>query len=246
MSKNEIMEAKTSELAMANDNFYSEMLEELDGLGPLQLDTVKVPSGGGIMWEVPGEDPNNPEPVKELVGVIVARNATNGYWPQAFGAETNRPDCFSNDGKVGVDNMTGECRDCATCPRNQFGSNGKKACKNMMNLYLASADGMLPLQVVLPPTSIRAYKDYVKRLLSRRLTPGRVLTGMTLTKAKSKDNIQYSTVQFVCKGVLRPEDLSQYESQAQMAKASIEAMKTSAAPPTGNYEEISDEPLPFE
>lgn len=31
--------------------------EELDGLGPIPFDTVKVPSGGGIAFEVPSDDP---------------------------------------------------------------------------------------------------------------------------------------------------------------------------------------------
>lgn len=45
--------------------------EELDGLGPIPFDTVKVPSGGGIAFEVPSDDPESPDSEKSLVGVIV-------------------------------------------------------------------------------------------------------------------------------------------------------------------------------
>ena len=35
--------------------------EELDGLGSIPFDVVKIPSGGGVAFEVPGDDPDNPD-----------------------------------------------------------------------------------------------------------------------------------------------------------------------------------------
>ena len=33
------------------------MAEELDGLGQIPFDVIKIPSGGGLTFEVPGDDP---------------------------------------------------------------------------------------------------------------------------------------------------------------------------------------------
>jgi hypothetical protein len=52
---------------------------------------------------------------------------------------------------------------CAVCALNRFGSseNGKgKACKNMRILYLLRDGEYMPLQVTLPPTSIKPFNDF--------------------------------------------------------------------------------------
>ena len=41
--------------------------EEMDGLTPT-FDRIKIPAGGGISYEVPGDDPSNPDSVKEFQG----------------------------------------------------------------------------------------------------------------------------------------------------------------------------------
>ena len=43
----------------------------------------------------------------------------------------------SHDGKQGVERETGEIKDCALCPYNQFGSDDKgKACKNVHRVFI--------------------------------------------------------------------------------------------------------------
>lgn len=115
--------------------------EELDGLGPIPFDTVKVPSGGGIAFEVPSDDPESPDSEKSLVGVIVYHHCTNAYWANSFDGKNEQPDCASMDGKNGIDRDSGELRQCESCPLNQFGSapDGKgKACKNMHRMECRS------------------------------------------------------------------------------------------------------------
>ena len=58
--------------------------EELDGLGQIPFDTVKIPAGGSVTFELSGDDPDNPEVVQTLTGVIVHHHAVNSYWPGEF------------------------------------------------------------------------------------------------------------------------------------------------------------------
>ena len=45
-------------------NFSELLAEELDGLTPT-FERIKIPAGGGLAYEVPGEDPDSPDSVKE-------------------------------------------------------------------------------------------------------------------------------------------------------------------------------------
>ena len=68
--------------------------EELDGLGPIPFDTVKVPSGGGIAFEVPSDDPESPDSERlRSTASAWASTASSGamvppvsYYPTAPGA----------------------------------------------------------------------------------------------------------------------------------------------------------------
>ena len=79
--------------AAGTENFLSEIAEEMDGLGDISFDSIKIPSGGGLAFEVPGDDPENPGIEKEICGVILVRRAANGYWKDTFNGENSMPDC---------------------------------------------------------------------------------------------------------------------------------------------------------
>ena len=73
------------------------MMEELGGL-ELTFDRVKIPSGGGLAFEIPLDD-DEVDTVKEIVGVIVDHHRVNAYWPAAFSGQGQPPACSSMDGK---------------------------------------------------------------------------------------------------------------------------------------------------
>jgi len=187
------------------DDLGEAMSEEMEGLS-IDFDRVKIPSGGGLAFEVPGDDPDNPDMAKELVGVIVDHHPVNAYWAQKYSGQNNPPDCSSIDGKTGVGNPGGACK---TCPFNQWGSgeNGGKACKNMHRIYLLRDGEMFPLMISLPPTAIKAFSNYLaKRVVGRGRRSYGVLTKITLKKETNKDGIVYSQPQFAVAGVLSPEE----------------------------------------
>ena len=121
-NENALTAVQSFALAPISSEVTDLIKEELDGLGQIPFDTVKIPAGGSVTFELSGDDPDNPEVVQTLTGVIVHHHAVNSYWPGEFDGSNNVPDCSSADGKQGLDIKTGEVRDCSTCPFNQFGS----------------------------------------------------------------------------------------------------------------------------
>lgn len=244
---NEIMKSTGAELAPQMDAMsLSEIAEELDGLGDISFDSVKIPSGGGLAFEVPGDDPESPDIAKEISGVVIVRHAANGYWKDPFSGGNTPPDCYSNDGKIGVVTGTGECRSCDECPRNQFNDDGSgKDCKNMQNLYIVREGDILPIRLVLPPTSIKNLRDYVsKRLLFKGKKLDQVVTAITLSKAESRQGIKYAQAQFCKKRDLTPEEIAEMVPIKNMVR---KALANQTAAPAADYSEVvPDEPLPFD
>lgn len=236
---------ETAIAAAGTENFLSEIAEEMDGLGDISFDSIKIPSGGGLAFEVPGDDPENPGIEKEICGVILVRRAANGYWKDTFNGENSMPDCYSSDGKTGVDSFTGECKSCADCPRNQFKDDGSgKDCKNMQILYIVREGEMLPVRLKLPATSIKNLKDYVaKRLLFKGKKLGQVVTSIKLSKAENRNGIKYAVAQFSKKRDLTAQEIAELQP---MKKLVEKVLENQAKAPAADYAEVADDSgLPF-
>ena len=218
-----------NEVAVANSNFNlvtiegeiaEAMKEEMDGLGSVPFDRVKIPSGGGIAFELPGETDEDTETATELVGVILYHHPVNAYWKEKFEGGNEQPDCSSQDGKQGIDRETGECKDCSTCPYNQFGSDGNgKACKNVHRVYMLREGNPVPIILSLPPTSLKFMRDYIsKRILLKGMRCYHAVTKITLKKEKSAGGITYSRAAFSFVEKLSPEQISAAEAMANSIK----------------------------
>ena len=198
MAKNELAVIDSFDLTL-DSSIMDVMAEELGEDAQIPYDRIKIPSGGSTAFEIPGDDPDNPDIAKEIEGIIVYAQSINAYWEDAYDGSNNLPSCSSMDGKNGVDTSTG-IHSCKVCPLNEFGSgkNGKgKACKNMKRLYILRPGSPLPVILTLPPTSIKAYTDYVGRqIVTRGLRTHHVITRITLKKDVSGDGITYSKAQF--------------------------------------------------
>jgi hypothetical protein len=203
MAKNEL--AKTSGfLALADFNMNAAMAEELDGLEG-SFDRVKIPAGGTIMFELPGDEADEPETVKEFSAVILHHHPVLQYYKEKYTGGSNPPDCGSLDGVTGEGDPGGVC---AKCPLAQFGSgeNGGKACKNRRRLFLLREGEIFPLLLSLPTGSLKEYSRYIKRLLSRGNKSNMVVTRFTLKKATNNSGIAYSQAAFAVDRPLTTEE----------------------------------------
>ena len=125
--KNEMMETnQTGFLALQDFDLADVMCAEMDGLSAA-FERVKIPSGGGVMFEIPGENPEEPDTVKTFSAVILYQHSLNAYYQSEYQGGSNPPDCGSFDGHHGEGTPGG---DCGTCPLNQYGS-GKERCKSL-------------------------------------------------------------------------------------------------------------------
>ena len=186
-----IIKADAKQLREVVDaNLGGQNLTEFD------LERVKVPGGGGLTWEI-GDD----ESSKVLEGIIVHWRDGNAYWEESFDSTGGGtpPDCSSQDGIVGKGTPGGPC---GKCPFNEFGSGmdakGKptkgKACKNFRVLFMIRPEELLPIAVIVPPTSLREVRRYFMRLASRAIPYHNLVTQLTLEKTKSEQGIAYAKI----------------------------------------------------
>ena len=66
--------------ALDNDFSSEDLADDMDGL-QLTMQRVKIPGGGNLQFEICGDDPDNPDYERKLVGVILHHHFANAYWP---------------------------------------------------------------------------------------------------------------------------------------------------------------------
>ena len=210
MSKNTEVAMVEFNAPVVGENIGSLMAEEMEGL-QLSFDRIKIPSGGGIAFEVPSDNPDEPDMTKEILGVIVDHHPINAYWQNKYEGQNTPPDCSCLDGKCGTGIPGGSCK---ICKLNQFGTaeDGKgKVCKNMHRVYLLRSGELFPILLTLPPTSIKSLSDYLKRVITKGLKSCKVITKVTLKKVQNSTGISYSQAQFSMISVLASETSKQME-----------------------------------
>jgi len=213
---NALVAQNTGFLALANSDLGAMMAEELDGLDA-GFERIKVPSGGGLMFEVPGED-GDPEAVREFSAVILHHHPLHAFYKAKYTGGNQPPDCCSFDGVTGEGEPGGPCR---KCPLNQWdsGENGAKACKNRRRIYVLREGEIFPLLLSLPTGSLQEFTRYIKRLLSKGRKSNAVVTRFTLRKATNTGGIAYSQAQFAVDRPLTPEEHVLIEKLSEQVKS---------------------------
>ena len=208
--------------AVVDSSFTSEDLaDDMDGL-QMSFQRIKIPSGGNLVFEIPTDDPENPNYEKTIEGVLIFHHDANAYWPEGSEYDENTaPLCSSLDGKLGIGEPGGHC---AMCAMNQYGtaSEGRgKACKNMRMLYLLQSGECVPIQISLPPTSLKPFKNFINQafLLRRRPSYGSVIQ-IGLRKENTGGN-DYSVATFRLVENFEGEQLVQIRSYAEGFKEQI-------------------------
>lgn len=243
--KNEVKNTETFDLQTMTPELLETLANEVGTDGNIPYDRVKIPSGGGIMFEIPGDEGEEAECVKEIKGVVLFSHAVNLYWEKDYNGEKVNPDCSSVDGIRGVVTETGEICDCKECPRNQYGSkaNGRgKACKNARYLFVLREGNPLPIILTLPPSSLRAWSDFVtKKILVKGLKPYQTVVKISLKKAQNSSGIAYSKAVFTLDSVL-PDDKALETSDMAEALAKCERhVEMIEAVPPAQIEEAHEE-----
>ncbi len=195
MIENELMNAEDNKFQVIGSiGTEGELSDELLGLDG-SFEKVKIPLGGGLMFELPGINPEEPEMVKEFKAVILHHHPFYSYYKDEYTGTSNPPSCGSFDGIIGQGDPGGKCSECEF---NQFGSgkNGSKACKNRRRLFLLRENDTYPVILSLPTSSLKEFSRYVKRLVFSRKKSNSVVTTFSLKRAVNTGGIAYSQLQF--------------------------------------------------
>ncbi len=215
-----------------------EIAEEMNGDAP-QFQRVKMPSGGGLAFEVPGDDPESPEYQKELKGVVVYHHKANAYW-EDNSMDNSPPVCMSLNGAdgIGTPGVSCEC-----CPYNQFGSGegGKgKACKNMERLYVLTEGSIFPYVLSLSPTSLGAWRNYKTLCITKGKRVCDVVTSITLNKKANAIGQDYSVAVFKIAGQLTPDIAASALEFRRSIKAMTDAGMAASEILQNDFTEIQD------
>ena len=210
--------------ALDSDFSSEDLADDMEGL-QLTMQRVNIPGGGNLQFEIRGDDPDNPDYERKLVGVILYHHLANAYWPEGSEYDDNVPPfCQSFDGKQGYGEPGGVC---AACAFNQFGStaNGSgKACKNMRQIYLLRSGEYLPLQLSLPPTSLRPFNDFMNlAFVARRRPSYSAIVEIGLKRAES-GGYTYSVATFRKVRDLEGEGLAAVKSYAANFKEQVKSL----------------------
>ena len=210
--------------ALDSDFSSEDLADDMDGL-QLTMQRVKIPGGGNLQFEIRSDDPDNPDYERKLVGVLLYHHLANAYWPEGSEYDDNVPPfCQSFDGKQGYGEPGGVC---AACAFNQFGStaNGSgKACKNMRQIYLLRSGEYLPLQLSLPPTSLRPFNDFMNlAFVARRRPSYSAIVEIGLKRAES-GGYTYSVATFRKVRDLEGEGLAAVKGYAANFKEQVKSL----------------------
>lgn len=221
--KNELSTIENSGfLALKDFNLSDVVAEEMDGLSAT-FERIKIPAGGTTMFELPGDNPDEPENAKEFSAVILYHHPLFAYYKDKYTGGSNPPDCGSFDGVIGDGDPGGEC---AKCPYNQFGSgeNGAKACKNRRRIYLLREGEVFPVILSLPTGSLKDFSRYLMRQLSKGNKSNMIVTRFSLKRATNNSGIAYSQAQFAFDRKLTAEEYVLISSMSEQVKTLQKAL----------------------
>jgi len=205
-----------------DEELFEVLQEEFEEHGDIgiSMPTVKVPSGGGMAFDLPDEEVS-----KTIDCVIVNWHEMNLLWINQYDGSKNPPDCVSNDGKEGEGYPGGNCK---ACGYNQFSADGGgKSCKNIVRAYILVPGQIMPWVLNIPPSSLRAFHTYRKAMLLKAKPLYMIRTQIGLEKQDSKGGIVYSGLTFKMVDVIDP-------SQKVAAKeytGSVKGLARMSAPP---------------
>lgn len=220
-------------------------------LSEQDLDIVKMPSGGGLFWEVPDLEETKAE--KVLQGVIVHHKLVRAYWKEDIdeGGGGQAPDCFSPDNVWGFgdpgDGLRSQGKGCEDCPMSQFGSaeeGGGQACKQSHLLFLAKPEDLLPIAVRLAPTSLQNAKKFLLRLSSKAVPYYAVVVNVGLEKATSAGGQDYAKATFSVAKRLSDEEAGKVKAFGDALRPTFEraAAAEAAADRGGDAPNVEPEP----
>ena len=186
-------------MTVVEDNLQGESLSASD------LERIRIPTGGNLNWTLPSL--NGEVSAKEFEAIILHQQLNRAYWKSGIASGSTPPNCQSLDGKTGQGHPGGACED---CPLSQFGSSnaksGRPACRQAKSVFLLRPESYLPVMLVLPPSSLKPFKQFLLRLSASKVSSQQVVVRFGLEKASNRSKIAYSLATFAVKETLTEDE----------------------------------------
>ena len=241
--QNEIAVIETSNMMIFKPEIKDSLAVMKENLGNQKLsigdlEAIKMPTGGGQIFEVP-DMTEGVRPEKTLRCIVIDQCDCKAYWPkEEKDGGDKAPVCRSNDGMMGFgdpeapgapgeDRMNAE-HVCSKCPKNEFESHkdGKrKACKDTKRLFLMFPDKSLPTRFSLPPTSLKNYKKFITVLMGMGLAYWHIVVEISLSK-EDKGGNPTAIANFKVAATLTTEERAQVQGYRMAIMPYLEAVKT--------------------
>lgn len=218
-----------------------------EGLEPHELDRAGNPSGKSTKWTIPTVE-GDEEVTGTITGVILYHKFNRSRWAEKYGEGESgaMPICSSLDGRIGNGDPGGNCKN---CPYAKFGSgpNNSQACKLTKHVFVLREDELLPLLVVLTPSSLKNSKAYFRRLLSHQIRPTEIITELKLTgPIKSKSGFDHAVAELSLAGRLDEETANKMKDYAEYLKPWLQKTTTERSDVEGDSgEQQLDEEPPY-
>ena len=150
--------------------------------------------------------PDDPDEAASFLEVILMKanpNTSKIWYEKEFeDGEMGKPDCFSDDGKLpdaSIDEP--QCKTCAACPRNVFGSarNGKgKSCSDARRVAISAAGQVNePMLLRIPPATLKPLAEYGKMLNNRGVPYNAVITKIRFEREEATPKLKFEAVRFL-------------------------------------------------
>jgi hypothetical protein len=186
--------------ALSDDVRKALLQEQSEQLTYVEIPRVAVMAAGAGLYEF--QDTQRTE--REFDAVVLSSHGRNTMWDRAYGDDVPEgtptgPACSSGDGHIGrprpgfthrgiggAESDGTESISCEGCPYNEWGSAtllGKqgrgKACTNQRSVYLVIEGAELPYELILSPTSLRAFDQYSATLINQGFPLPAVVTHLS-------------------------------------------------------------------
>jgi hypothetical protein len=147
-----------------------------------------------------------PAPSIEVVVINANKNTSKIYYAKAFeDGDEGAPDCYSVNGdKPELDSTDPQCKTCAACPHNVWGSriteSGTKAknCSDARRVAAAKPDALdEPFLLRVPPTSLKPLGEYQELLHKHGAALQEVVTKVAFDPSMAYPTLTFKPVGFL-------------------------------------------------
>jgi len=193
------------------------------------LPRIKVMSGAAL-WLIPSLEGD--ETTSKIDGVIVYSRDERVYYASKDAGNVP-PDCSSVDAVTGIArpgiNAGGACALCPLAKWESAQDGAGQACKQVKQLFFLRGDSMFPEVVSLPPTSVKAARQFLVKLTTQGIPYYGALVAIELEKVQNAAGKPYGRALMKFLRRLTPDEQQRAVEFHQMCGQFAGRLQTTAA-----------------